>query len=110
MNYSKNLNRRQIANRIVLSWAIVSLVAGVLGGIVGYGVHTYMTHKNSPKGNQATIERSTEEKPTEGEYEGMTAQYKIDTLFKLAKITDDAEKKAMYLEQVEQLLKEGEQQ
>ena len=106
MNYSKNLNRRQIANRIVLSWAIVSLVAGVLGGVMGYGVHAHMTHKNSQKENQATVEGSTEEKPTEGKYEGLAIQYKIDTLFKLAKVTDDAEKKAEYLGQIEQILKE----
>ena len=110
MNYSKNLNRRQIANRIVLSWAIISLVAGVLGGIVGYGVHAHMTYKNSQKGNQATVERATDEKSTGGEYEGLEVRYKIATLFRMIKVTDDAEKKAIYLEQVEQLLKEGEQQ
>ena len=110
MNYSKNLNRRQIANRIVLSWVIIAVVAGLLGGVVGYGVHTHMTHKNSQKGNQATVERATDEKSTGGEYEGLEVQYKIDTLFRMIKVTDDAEKKAIYLEQVEQLLKEGEQQ
>lgn len=110
MNYSKNLNRRQIANRIVLSWVVIAVVAGMIGGCVGYGVHVHMPPTDEQKEVQATVEGSTEEKPTEGKYEGLAVQYKIDTLFKLAKVTDDAEKKATYLEQVEQLLKEGERQ
>jgi phosphate/sulfate permease len=52
MNYSKNIKRKDIAKRIIISWVIIALISSVLGVVVGY----VFGKKNHPKVSDSETE------------------------------------------------------
>lgn len=69
MNYSRNLNKKKIANRIIISWVIIALVSVMVGGVIGYAVNAHMTATDSPKDNHGTVEGVAEEFTVYGAYD-----------------------------------------
>lgn len=65
MEYSRNLNRRKIANRVIISWIIIALGSAMVGGGIGYAASVHMT----AKGNQGTTEGAAEEFAVYGTYD-----------------------------------------
>ncbi len=70
MNYSKKISRESTAKRVLLSWLIVGAVMLLVGGIIGYALGAYISHRNSTKTDQQGIYQEDEESPAFGAYEG----------------------------------------
>lgn len=69
MNYSKNLSKKIIAKRLIISWVIVAVVSVLVGLLVGYAVKGHMTTKEGLKANQCTSERVSDEFAVYGAYD-----------------------------------------
>lgn len=69
MNYSKNLSKKIIAKRLIISWVIVAVVSVLVGSLVGYVVKGHMTTKEGVKANQGTSERVSDEFAVYGAYD-----------------------------------------
>lgn len=69
MNYSKNLNKKSIAKRLMTSWVIIAIVSLVIGLLVGYAVKGHMTTKEGMKTGQGTTERVTDDFAVYGAYD-----------------------------------------
>lgn len=77
MNYSKTIRRKQIAKRILASWAIIAAAFFVLGFIVGQ-IASYKP-TDEQKTAQGTVERAETQIIVYGVYDGKEAeQKKID--------------------------------
>lgn len=69
MNYSKNLSKRKIGKRMIISWVIVAIVSSMISGGVGYGIKAHITATDKGKDNHGTVERVSDEFTVYGAYD-----------------------------------------
>jgi len=69
MNYSKNVSRKQLGKRVVILLAIVAVIFGGIGIIIGYSVKSHMTVKYATKSEKDTDEKVSEDFAVYGAYD-----------------------------------------
>lgn len=69
MNYSKNLNRSAVARRVIVSWLVVAIISGLVGGVSGYALKTHITAKQTAKGESQTNTQAQYETLVYGAYD-----------------------------------------
>ena len=69
MNYSKSLNRKSIAKRLILSWVIIAVAFLVIGLLVGCAVKGHMTTKEGVETVHGTTERVSDDFAVYGAYD-----------------------------------------
>lgn len=72
MNYSRNLKKKAIAQRVLLSWLIVAVVVGLIGGVSGYALGSHITAKAEEKAKEQTSEQVENQTLVYGSYDDRT--------------------------------------
>lgn len=72
MNYSKNLRKKAIAQRVLISWLIVAVVVGLVCGVSGYAIGTHITAKKVTKIQEQANEQMKGEVLVYGAYDDRT--------------------------------------
>lgn len=74
MNYSKNIRKKSIGKRVLISWAIVALIFALIGFAIGAATQKPKDEKQPPKTTETT---ETPEILIYGQYEGRIFQEDI---------------------------------
>lgn len=77
MNYSKNINKAEIAKRLFVSWVVVATAFFVIGGILGYTLQSYISMKDKYNGEMQTSQQIQSEFVVYGAYDDQVLTQEI---------------------------------